>query len=458
MECIDHEDHLRKPTSTHPTHDATTSLIAPSSAHVESPACNGDRYRYVRDQVLHIVHILEALLLEAPSVESLYDLLKGVELGPSNAKLLCDAMVHVFGKAYDVAKIYESAIIDGPDVGLMLKLDPYGFWCDEEDTPRLQQFAVVGMGTRLQALERDVATTRWAYPHDECSVGQAAGWFEQCLEESQLLCARQFHFCLLLGAERSRVPDQAVGKPLIKAARALAAHLLDPQEPEDTEEPDEGVDSATRPSAHANFYMMICDTWQDLVWNTEDDDDEVDEDEDEDKDAPDDAVTRVYKAARQQPWVEWVDLVCAFDGLDIFEMLKTDTNDSNLDQEWEGGAEWWRLRVGWPLALRLTKSFPGDAMGALRVWLHLAAEHVWYCFLSKPTWGFTRAAHDFLGMHEVYVRIPNADRRPTPRWIRAADGQFNNFKVVRGSWPQVVEEGERWTIMGSDRLAVRGLK
>ncbi|KAK5678232.1 hypothetical protein LTS10_009402 [Elasticomyces elasticus] len=428
MECIDHLDHLRKPTSTHPTHDATTSLIAPSSANVEFPACNGERYRYVRDQVLHIVHILEELLLEASSVESLYGLLKGIELGPSNAKLLCDAMIHVFGKVYDVAKIYESAIIDGPDVGLMLKLDPYGFWCDEEDTPRLQQFAVIGMGTRLQALERDVATTRWAYPYDECSVGQAAGWFEQCLEESQLLCARQFHFCLLLGAERSRVPDEAVGKPLIKAAETLAAYLLDPQEPEDAEEPYEGVDSATRPSAHANFYMMICDTWQDLVWNADADDEE----------APDDAVTRVYKL--------------------LVSNLGLSGSTCNLIQEWEGGAEWWRLNVGWPLALKLTKSFPGDATGALRVWLHLAAEHVWYCFLSKPGWGFTRAAHDFLGMHEVYVRISNGDRRPTPRWIRAADGQFKNFKVVRGSWPQEVEEGERWTIMGSDRLAVRGLK
>ncbi|KAK5705196.1 hypothetical protein LTR97_002313 [Elasticomyces elasticus] len=361
-------------------------------------------------------------------------------MGPSNAKLLCDAMVHVFGKAYDVAKIYESAIIDGPDEGLMLKLDPYGFWCDEEDTPRLQQFAVIGMGTRLQALKQDVATTKRAYPHDDCSVGQAAGWFEQCLEESQLLCARQFHFCLLLGAERSRVPDEAVGKPLIDAAQASAAYLVDPQDLDDTEESDDEVDSNTQPSTHADFYMMICETWQDLVWNPDNDDDE---------DAPDDAVTRVYKAAWQQPWAEWVDLVCEFDSLDIFEMLKTDTNDSNLDREWEGGAEWWRLRVGWPLALRLTESFPGDAMGALRVW---------YCFLSKPEWGFIRAAHDYLALHMVYVRIPNTDKRPTPRWIRAADGQFKKFKVVRGSWPQEVEEGEQWTIMGSDRLAIRRLK
>ncbi|KAK5733078.1 hypothetical protein LTR17_009958 [Elasticomyces elasticus] len=384
--CSAQQGHQREPLLAS-TGNTSITLATRDPNHHGSARHRGQRYRYVRDQVLQIPHIIEVSLFGASSLQAVVDLLCAIDMVTIDSKLLCDALMHVFGRAHEMSQRYRTTALDDGDVELMLKLDAYGFWCSGDIEHCLEDY--VWTGGHLDTIKQEVAIARRSRLGSDCRVEDALKFMGRCFADTRLFRPEGFHFRLALGWEYDVQGGHGDFEHEEKVAE-LARESLPYHDPE-IKSPDPDLN-------HQEIvYLLLCDKWLDLVWND---------------DSDWNTVRQTHACAAYHAWREWTEIVCNQAGQPWDHYFET---DENLDRFPEAfiGSDKWIARHGVSLFLRLPAYFPHDEVRAMRVWLLLAAEHLWYCFLTIPSWGFVELARNFMLTHKVLVRIPNTDRIST---------------------------------------------
>ncbi|KAK5123011.1 hypothetical protein LTR85_003577 [Meristemomyces frigidus] len=310
------------------------------------------RHRYLAEKIVLAPAIQPTLFDYLPSAKALFALSYSFNIESGETTVLRDLVVSLFGG--DVAKAYQSKFLSNyQDIHWLAPLDAYGLWCSEVDS-EIESLAAEAVQNDVRSITAAISFHLIAdgvFDQLNVKIETVTRILDRLDKESWLIRPGNSHLRLMLAElvnRNSMDPDEWRAKLPNIAAKGVRRTLTSPQH-EDYE-----VDEGTTPREKLDLALY--------------------------EDRLDHAFAEfqlLYRQCSDQAWREYLNVVHDGDAASLSE------NFRSYELAMADGSPSWLHSVGIDLHIKLRLDFKDSAVDALRIWMHLAAEHIWCKYMNK---------------------------------------------------------------------------